>query len=129
MILQYGLIAVTIFTAILYWIIFEGRKNRPPGPWGLPIFGHLLFLNEKKPHESLADIAWRCGPVCSLRMGSVYTVLITDPKIMRKAFSMDEVTGRAPLYLTHGIMKGYGKIAGHLLIKTFMQKKKKKIRI
>lgn len=41
-------------------------------------------------------------------MGSVYTILLSDPQLVRQAFAKDVFAGRAPLYLTHGIMKGYG---------------------
>lgn len=41
-------------------------------------------------------------------MGSVYTVLLSDPQIIKQAFAKDACTCRAPLYLTHGIMQGYG---------------------
>lgn len=41
-------------------------------------------------------------------MGSVYTVLLSDPQLIRQSFAKDSITNRAPLYLTHGIMKGYG---------------------
>jgi ecdysteroid 25-hydroxylase CYP306A1 len=35
-------------------------------------------------------------------------VFISDPQLVRQAFSRPVFSGRAPLYLTHGIMKGHG---------------------
>ncbi|XP_001600763.1 cytochrome P450 306a1 isoform X3 [Nasonia vitripennis] len=109
MLALYGLLAVTFVLLIVY--LGRSKKRLPPGPRGLPIIGNLLSINPKTPHESLAKIAWEHGPVCGLYMGSVYTVLLSDPKLVRQLFAKDTFSGRAPLYLTHGIMKGYGLIA------------------
>ncbi|XP_031781543.1 cytochrome P450 306a1 isoform X2 [Nasonia vitripennis] len=105
MLALYGLLAVTFVLLIVY--LGRSKKRLPPGPRGLPIIGNLLSINPKTPHESLAKIAWEHGPVCGLYMGSVYTVLLSDPKLVRQLFAKDTFSGRAPLYLTHGIMKGY----------------------
>lgn len=47
--------------------------------------------------------------IYGLYLGNVYTIVLSDNKLIRKVFAKDVTTGRAPLYLTHGIMKGYGK--------------------
>lgn len=104
----YVLLAVS-FVLLVLFLTPRGRRRRlPPGPGGIPIIGNLLSIDPKAPQESLAQLAWKYGPVCGLRMGSVYTVLLSDPKLVRQLFAKDSFTGRAPLYLTHGIMKGYG---------------------
>ncbi|CAK1552156.1 unnamed protein product [Leptosia nina] len=41
-------------------------------------------------------------------MGSIPAVVLSDHKLIREAFSKDCFSGRAPLFLTHGIMKGNG---------------------
>lgn len=84
------------------------KLNMPPGPFGLPIVGSLLSLDRKQPHKSLTALSNKYGPICGLWMGSVYTVLLSDPKLVREALAKDEFSGRAPLYLTHGIMNGHG---------------------
>ncbi|XP_050345059.1 cytochrome P450 306a1 isoform X1 [Nymphalis io] len=91
-----------IFKKINQW------KNLPPGPWGLPIVGYLPFLDRKQPHLTLTNLAKQYGSVYGIQMGSVYAVVISDHKLIREAFSKDVFSGRAPLYLTHGIMKGNG---------------------
>ncbi|XP_063979801.1 cytochrome P450 306a1 isoform X2 [Diachasmimorpha longicaudata] len=98
---------------ILLLVIFLRRKDGktlklPPGPVGVPVLGNLLSINSVNPHLSLAKLVRRYSGICALRMGSVYTVLLTDPKLVRQAFAKDTFTGRAPLYLTHGIMQGFG---------------------
>ncbi|OAD52305.1 hypothetical protein WN48_02122 [Eufriesea mexicana] len=96
--------------SLLVYIFYRNRKVRrlPPGPWQLPIVGYLPWIDGGKPHETLTKLARVYGPVCGFRMGSVYTVLLSDPQLIRQAFAKDAFAGRAPLYLTHGIMQGYG---------------------
>ncbi|KAK4876362.1 hypothetical protein RN001_012784 [Aquatica leii] len=101
----YVLIALLVAVLIYRW--FTQRKL-PPGPWGLPVLGYLPFLNPKAPHETLTDLARKYGKIYGLHLGSIYTVVLSDPAMILTAFSKDKVTGRAPLYVTHGIMGGYG---------------------
>ncbi|XP_076377158.1 cytochrome P450 enzyme phantom [Megalopta genalis] len=112
-----NLLVCTIFLASLLLLAYLYDRSRkkvarrlPPGPWQLPIVGYLPWIDAKKPHETLTRLVRSYGPVCGLRMGSVYTVLLSDPRLIREAFAQDACTGRAPLYLTHGIMQGYGLI-------------------
>ena len=41
-------------------------------------------------------------------MGKVPCLVVADNKVMKNLFAREEVSGRAPLYLTHGIMQGKG---------------------
>jgi ecdysteroid 25-hydroxylase CYP306A1 len=40
----------------------------------------------------------------------VCCVVLSDPALIRESFGRSEFTGRAPLFLTHGIMAGFGLI-------------------
>lgn len=96
---------------LLSYLLIKGlldQRGLPPGPWGLPVLGSLLRLSPTEPYRSLSRLAERYGPVYSVRLGHVLTVVISDPKIAREALAKDELSGRASLFLTHGIMKGYG---------------------
>ncbi len=80
----------------------------PPGPYGLPFLGYLPWIDSKAPYETFAQLSRRYGRIYSLKLGDMLAVFITDPELVRQAFSRDVFSGRAPLYLTHGIMKGHG---------------------
>ncbi|KAL6348195.1 hypothetical protein AAG906_003061 [Vitis piasezkii] len=51
----------------------------PPGPTGLPILGSLLEIG-KLPHRSLARLAKIHGPLITLRLGSITTVVASSPQ-------------------------------------------------
>lgn len=92
------------------WILWNAWRKRkcPPGPWGLPFVGYLPWLDPEAPYISFTNLARKYGPIYGLWMGSVYTVVVSDHKVIRKVLAKDVFSGRAPLYLTHGIMNGYG---------------------
>lgn len=107
--LQMFYVVITVIVLIGIYHILK-KRNLPNGPWGLPILGYLPFLNPKAPHETLTHLSRKYGNIFGLYLGSVYTVVLSDASLIFAAFSKDKVTGRAPLYVTHGIMGGYGKL-------------------
>lgn len=94
-----------------YWIFKKLKEwqELPPGPWGLPVVGYLPFLNPRQPHKTLTDLSKRYGPIYGIQMGNIYAVILSNHKLIREAFAKENFSGRAPLFLTHGIMKGNGK--------------------
>jgi cytochrome P450 len=65
--------------------LVHGRRRRglPPGPHPLPIIGSLHLLGNQ-PHRSLARLAKVHGPLMSLRLGSVTTVVASSPAAARE---------------------------------------------
>lgn len=95
----------------LLWLRARGAARRlplPPGPFNLPWLGYLPWIDKRAPYETFAKLSRRYGSVYGLKLGGVYSVFLSEPGVVRRAFSRDAFSGRAPLYLTHGIMNGQG---------------------
>ena len=54
--------------------------------------------------------AKRYGGIYSIKMGSVNCVVLSQFELIKEFFSKAEFSGRAPLFLTHGIMEGKNKL-------------------
>ncbi|MCL7022472.1 hypothetical protein MKW94_015737, partial [Papaver nudicaule] len=68
---------------VFSWMTKSSTANLPPGPIKLPIFGNLFKLGNK-PHESLAQLAQIHGPLMSLKLGSLTTIVISSSTIAKE---------------------------------------------
>lgn len=95
------LLILGFFLTYLLLVAVKSRRRRssqlallpgPPGPSGWPIIGNLLQIIGKAPHRSLADLSRVYGPVMSLRLGSLATVVISSPDAAREVLkTLDHV--------------------------------------
>ena len=113
MLLSVWIIFTLVVCCFVYWLLLHRRHDGGggqalPGPWGLPFIGYLPWIDPRAPYETFARLAERYGNVYSLKLGRLEAVFVSDPNLIRQAFNLQIFSGRAPLYLTHGIMKGYG---------------------
>ncbi|XP_050228539.1 cytochrome P450 76A1-like [Mercurialis annua] len=102
-----GLIIIAI---ILLWIVVSRTRERrwvlPPGPIRLPLVGNLLQLS-KEPHASFAKLASQYGPIMTLWLGPIRTVVISSSEVAKEMFkNHDTVLAGRQIYES---MKGkYG---------------------
>nr|QYA71960.1 cytochrome P450 [Anoplophora glabripennis] len=106
------MLIIILVTILIFLLTYTFWKNMdlPPGPWGLPVLGYLPWIDSKAPYLTFTQLSKKYGSIYGLSLGSIYTVVVTEPKVIKHLFFKDATIGRAPLYLTHGIMKGYGLI-------------------
>ncbi|XP_042042988.1 ferruginol synthase-like [Salvia splendens] len=74
---------IAIIVSILAWSHFRRRRrNLPPGPYPFPIIGNILQLG-RNPHKSLTHLSKTYGPLMSLKLGSIHTVVVSSPDSAR----------------------------------------------
>uniref|UniRef100_M1AYX8 Cytochrome P450 n=1 Tax=Solanum tuberosum TaxID=4113 RepID=M1AYX8_SOLTU len=92
------IIWTTIIVAIAIYIFHKllNKKKLPPGPWGLPILGHLHLIG-KNPHQDFYKLAKKYGPFMHLQLGLVPTIVVSSPKTIEKVLkTYDHVFASRP---------------------------------
>ncbi|XP_030945627.1 geraniol 8-hydroxylase-like [Quercus lobata] len=64
-------------------------KRLPPGPKPFPLIGNLLELGDK-PHKSLAKLSEVHGPIMSLKLGQVTTVVISSAAMAKEVLQIHD---------------------------------------
>lgn len=75
----------------LYLLGLLSRKlsGLPPGPTPLPIIGNLYLISPQV-HLSLANLAHTYGPIMSLRLGQLTTVVISSVDLAKEALLQND---------------------------------------
>ncbi|XP_027118395.1 geraniol 8-hydroxylase-like [Coffea arabica] len=79
-------------TSILLYMAkrsINNQKRLPPGPKGLPIIGNLLKLGDR-PHESLTKLAKIHGPLMTIKLGCVTTVVASSTEMAREILQKND---------------------------------------
>ncbi|KAK5575421.1 hypothetical protein RB653_006554 [Dictyostelium firmibasis] len=85
-----GIVFVLIFLTVFLYILKNTRRARIinskiPGPIGLPYIGNLLSLRGEV-HLKFDEWYKKYGPIYSIRMGNIDTVVLTEYSTLKKAF-------------------------------------------
>ncbi|KAA8522315.1 hypothetical protein F0562_012988 [Nyssa sinensis] len=67
-------------------------QKLPPGPTPLPIIGNLLKLAGNQPHKSLAELAKTHGPIMTLKLGQITTVVISSSTMAKEILQKQDLS-------------------------------------
>ncbi|KAL3739394.1 hypothetical protein ACJRO7_020761 [Eucalyptus globulus] len=67
----------------------SGGNPLPPGPCPLPIIGKILELSDK-PHQALAKLSKLYGPVMTIKLGAITTIVISSPEAAKEALQKND---------------------------------------
>ncbi|KAF5958204.1 hypothetical protein HYC85_005429 [Camellia sinensis] len=65
-------------------------QKLPPGPATLPVIGNILKLGHK-PHESLAELAKTHGPIMSLKLGQLTTIVVSSSTMAKQILQKQDL--------------------------------------
>ena len=65
------------------------NQTLPPGPHPFPIIGNILELG-KLPHQALAKLSKTYGPLMTLKLGSITTIVISSPNLAKEALQKND---------------------------------------
>lgn len=81
------------------------HKKLPPGPWKLPLVGHLHHIFGSHPHQAFANLSKKYGPLMHLKIGEVSTIVVSSPFIAKEVLKIqDPVCADRPETLAVKIM-------------------------
>ncbi|GLJ29858.1 hypothetical protein SUGI_0590140 [Cryptomeria japonica] len=80
------------FVIVLIMGIEKWRSKRlPPGPFALPLLGHLHLL-EPNVHECLSKISQRYGPLMTLKFGMKTTIVVSSSAMAKEILKDNDQT-------------------------------------
>ncbi|XP_045794482.1 cytochrome P450 76T24-like [Trifolium pratense] len=77
-------VSATIFIFIIRKLSQTKKSTKlPPGPHPLPILGNILELG-KSPHKTLTKLSKIYGPIMTLKLGTITTIVISSPQLAKQ---------------------------------------------
>ncbi|KAH9718036.1 cytochrome P450 83B1 [Citrus sinensis] len=71
---------------------YQQKKIKlPPGPQGLPFIGNLHQFDVSKPHVSFWELSKKYGPLMSLRLGFVPTLVVSSAKMAKETLKTHDL--------------------------------------
>ncbi|GFS29976.1 hypothetical protein Acr_00g0009470 [Actinidia rufa] len=86
----YILLALVLLRALFSLIGATRCRKLPPGPTPFPVLGNLLKLGTQ-PHQSLAELAKVHGPIMTLKLGHITSVVISSSVVAREALQKQDL--------------------------------------
>ncbi|CAI9106232.1 OLC1v1005342C1 [Oldenlandia corymbosa var. corymbosa] len=93
-----SLLLTILFTLLVVKLGIKLRTNKnsgcnlPPGPWKLPLIGNLYhIIGSRPPHQALAELAKKYGPVMHFQMGEVPTILVSSPETAKEILQTHDI--------------------------------------
>ena len=100
------LVSIFFISFYVYRHLFPRKGKRyPPGPWGLPLVGHLPFLGSYPP-QTFQKWQKTYGDVFRIRMGSWVTVVLNGYSAIKDAMDRkDDVFSSRPQFFSFQVLK------------------------
>ncbi|KAL8545675.1 hypothetical protein ACS0TY_005710 [Phlomoides rotata] len=83
------IVLVVLVLASFNVLVRSGQRKLPPGPYPFPIIGNIHQLGSN-PHRSIANLSKTYGPLLSLHLGSLYTVVASSPEVARQVLQQHD---------------------------------------
>lgn len=86
---QTSIVLFITFLCLYIAAIWRRRSKLPPGPVPLPIIGNFFSLGFAL-HKSFAELAAVYGPLMTIQLGSVTTVIASSPEMAKQVLQVND---------------------------------------